>query len=93
MRITRATPVSGFRVSLEFNDGVTGTVDLSSFAGRGVFKAWEQPGVFEQATITPEGALAWPGEIDLCPDMLYLQVTGKQPEELFPAVQHPPAPA
>jgi hypothetical protein len=26
--------------------------------------------------------------VDLCPDALYLRVTGKSPEEKFPALQH-----
>jgi hypothetical protein len=26
----------------------------------------------------------WPGELDLCPDELYLQVTGRQVGHVFP---------
>jgi hypothetical protein len=29
---------------------------------------------------------AWPGEVDLCPDALYLDVTGKRAEEIFPTL-------
>ena len=28
----------------------------------------------------------WPGEIDFCPDALYLRMTGQRPEQLFPVL-------
>jgi hypothetical protein len=85
MKIIFAKPLSEFRVELRFDDGAHGTADLSDLAGRGVFQTWLQPGAFQQVHITDEGALEWPGDIDLCPDSLYLRVTGKKPEEIFPA--------
>jgi hypothetical protein len=86
MEIVEVKPLCGFRLFLKFNDGVSGTVDLSSFAGRGVFTSWLNEGFFEKVRITDVGALEWPGELDLCPDSLYLQITGKKPEDLFPAL-------
>lgn len=87
MKITQAKPLSGYRLELEFNDGVSGVVDLSEYAGNGVFGAWLTPGVFEQVAISNDGALAWPGELDLCPDALYLQLTGKTAVEVFPSLR------
>jgi hypothetical protein len=55
-----------------------------------VFAAWLKPGVFEQVRLTEAGAPEWPGEIDLCPDALYLGLTGKAPEEVFPALRRLP---
>ena len=88
MKITLAKPIEHFRVFLQFDDGTSGTVDLNHLAGRGVFVAWLKEGVFEQVSISPTGAIQWPGDIDLCPDALYLQVVGKTVEEVFPAVRH-----
>lgn len=87
MKITKAQPLDGFRVRLRFDDGTEGIADLSHLAGRGVFEAWRTDGVFDQVAVTSVGALEWPGEIDLCPDSLYLQVTGRRPEELFPSLR------
>jgi len=28
--------------------------------------------------------LTWPGELDFCADALWLQITRKRPEEMFP---------
>ena len=88
MKIIRAKALPAYQLELEFESGETGVVDLSSFAGRGVFVAWQQPEVFERVSITDQGAVEWPGEIDLCPDSLYLRMTGKKAEDLFPALQN-----
>jgi hypothetical protein len=86
MSITKAQALDGFRLSLAFSDGVTGVVDLSRHAGRGVFRAWQQPGFFDRVSVTDDGAVEWPGGLDLCPDALYLEVTGQKPEQVFPGL-------
>jgi len=77
MKVTKVKPLAEYRLDVEFDDGVRGIADLSDCAGAGVFAAWLKPGLFEQVSITQEGALAWPGDLDLCPDALYMRVTGK----------------
>ena len=47
MMITSAKPLNGYRVDVEFDDGEHGVVDLSDYAGIGVFEAWLKPGFFE----------------------------------------------
>jgi hypothetical protein len=88
MKIIHAKPLPNFRLELRFDNGQSGTVDVSSLAGQGVFDAWNIPGIFEAVSITDEGAVRWPGELDLCPDSLYLRMTGKRPEEVFPTLQN-----
>jgi len=73
-----------YRVRLRFDDGVEGVADLSELVGKGVFAAWRDYEFFRRAYVADYGSLTWPGELDLCPDALWLQVTGKQPEDLFP---------
>jgi hypothetical protein len=86
MKITTVKALPDYRLELRFDNGERGIVDLSEYAGRGVCAAWEQPGMFEQVAVTDEGAVVWPGEIDFCPDALYLRMTKKRPEEVFPAL-------
>jgi hypothetical protein len=88
-KIVEAKPLDNFRVWLRFADGVTGEVDLSHLRGQGVFALWDIAGEFERVAIGPRGELVWAEEIDLCPDALYMRVTGKTPEELFPAISEP----
>ena len=87
MKVTAVKPLSDCRVEVEFDNGKRGIIDLSDYAGVGVSEAWSNPGFFEQISITDNGALAWPGELDLCPDVLYMRLTRKSPEELFLAAQ------
>jgi hypothetical protein len=87
MKIVFVKPASKFAIEVGFEDGAHGIVDLADIAGRGVFLAWLEEGVFEKVKVTEVGALEWPGELDLCPDAIYLRLTGKSPEELFPSLK------
>lgn len=86
-RIREVKPLGEYRLALVFDDGVSGTVDLSDLVGKGVFKLWSDPRAFERVRIGSSGELAWDDRIDLCPDALYLQVTGQKPEDAFPALR------
>jgi hypothetical protein len=80
-------------LELEFDDGVSGTVDLSENVGKGVFALWRNPLAFEQVHIGSSGELVWGDQIDLCPDALYLKVMGKKLEDIFPALRGQPTDA
>jgi hypothetical protein len=82
-----ARALENYKLFLRFDDGVSGVVDLGDIAGRGVFEAWKRGGLFQQVRITKLGALEWPGELDLCADALYLKLTGKRPEDIFPTLR------
>jgi Protein of unknown function (DUF2442) len=75
-----------YRLWLRYADGVTGEVDLSHLAGKGVFAHWNVPGEFERVHVGPLGSISWTEDIDICPDALYMEITGKAPEQLFPAL-------
>jgi len=85
--VVQVKPLPGYRLWLKFSDGTEGIVDLSDMVGRGVFSIWNTPGVFESVRIGPSGDVNWGEEVDLCPDALYLEVTGKKPEDIFPALK------
>jgi hypothetical protein len=59
-------------------------VDLSHLAGKGVFAIWDREGAFDNVSIGTGGEIRWGDTVDLCPDALHLQLTGKSPEEVFP---------
>jgi hypothetical protein len=95
-RLPRAVEVkqrTGYRIWLRYADGVEGELDLSHLAGRGVFETWAEPGVFDGVHIDRSGAIAWPGDLDLCPDALYLRLTGKTADEVFPQARTTPVDA
>lgn len=83
--LVRALP--NYRLHLEFSDGAKGDVDLSDLAGQGVFQAWNDYSFFQKAHIGDHREIKWPDDIELCSDSLYLKLTGKTPEELFPKLR------
>lgn len=73
-RVTAVRPAGSFRIALEFTDGSTGSVDLTSWiSGRGgVFAPLQDPAFFNRVAVDHEaGTIVWPNGVDLDPDMLY----------------------
>ena len=85
-KILQVEALEGYKLSLSFQDGSSGVVDLSSLIDQPVFSAWKEQGAFAAVRISETGELEWACGVDLCADALYLQVTGKSPEEIFPAL-------
>ena len=77
-------PLAGYRMWVRFSDGVEGEADLSHLVGSGVFKAWEDSAFFNKAHIRDGYYVAWDDEGDLSPDTLYIYVTGKTWDEMYP---------
>ena len=81
------TALPAYKLRVEYADGVTGEVDLSHLVGKGVFAAWNDPTVFEAVTIGDHGELMWSNDIDLCSDAIYLEITGKSADDIFPSLK------
>ena len=76
--------LGNYRLWVKYSDGIEGIVDLSDFAGDGVFAAWDDYREFRKVHIGAGGALVWNDQVDMCSDAIYLRLTGRKPEELFP---------
>lgn len=87
LKLIHAEPLRGYKLRLRYADGVTGVVDLSHLVGKGVFQLWNDPEAFARLSIGTAGELRWSDEVDLCADALYLEITGKQPDEVFPSLR------
>ena len=86
--ITKVEALQDYCLHLYFADGTHGVVDLSELVGGGVFQGWQDYAEFRKVKVGETGELIWPSGVDLCPDALYLKVTGRRPEQEFPALQH-----
>jgi hypothetical protein len=89
-KILEARPLDGYKIWLKFDDGIIGEADLSHLAGKGVFTLWNNYENFKKVSIENSRSLTWSDEIDMDADSLYLKITGKKPEELFPALKEEP---
>ena len=79
-------PRNGYRIWLRYSDGAAGEVDLSHLADWPVFQPWRDRAFFEKVFIGESGEVTWPGELDLDPWQLYMDLTGKTVEDLFPGL-------
>ena len=80
--IVTIKPLEKYRIQLEYSDGVLGEVDLSDCARMDLFAEWQEPGAFEKVCIGEHGEVWWSDMASLCPDSLYLKLTGKSFDEV-----------
>jgi len=81
----RALP--NHRIWLRYDDGIEGEVDLSDLAGQGVFEPWNDAAFFNTVHLGSHGAIEWSPDLDLCPDAMYIRLTGKSVAEVFPDIR------
>jgi hypothetical protein len=87
-RVTRVTPLSNYRLTVEFQDGVYGTIDLSDRLFGEMFEPLRDVALFHQVSIDKYGAISWPNGADLAPDALHRTLILRR----FPALgNHRPA--
>jgi hypothetical protein len=89
-RIIEAQAQEGYKIKVKFVDGAQGVVDFSYLAGRGVFALWNDYTKFKNVTIGSSGELLWGDTVDICPDTIYMKITGKKPEDIFPGIKREP---
>ncbi|HVT15184.1 MAG TPA: DUF2442 domain-containing protein [Thermoanaerobaculia bacterium] len=76
-RVILVEPLPDYRLSLTFEDGTHGTVDLSQRLFGPMFEPLRDPSYFCQASLDEFGAVCWPNGADLAPDALYRRVRGE----------------
>ena len=76
-----ASALPGCRLFVEFEDGITGIIDLSSWKNKQAFIEWADENNFSNFIITANKKIEWSNDIDMDPDAFYLQLIGKTFEE------------
>lgn len=87
IRPTSVKALPNYHIQIRFSDGSEGAVDLSDLVGQGVFEAWKNPVFFKSVHLGTGRQIQWSEEIELDPDAVYMKLTGKTPEELFPRLK------
>jgi hypothetical protein len=67
---------SGYRLFVEFSDGVSGEIDLSMRLFGSMFEPLKDPSFFAKVHIDEFGAPCWPNGADLAPDAIYERLRG-----------------
>lgn len=63
-------PIAPLVLKVKFADGTVGSVRFERTHLTGVFEALNDPDIFQKAFVE-DGAVAWPGNVDLAPDAMY----------------------
>jgi hypothetical protein len=79
--LKKASAQKGYKLFVEFEDGVSGFIDLEKWKGRGVFEVWNEEENFMRLKINADKKIEWSEHIDMDPDAFYLQLIGKTFDE------------
>jgi hypothetical protein len=74
--VVEVRPLPDFRLSVRFVDGTEGEVDVSHMLfgqKAGVFEHLRDEKRFAEVYVD-DGAVTWPGELDLAPDAMYDEI-------------------
>ena len=77
-RVVKVVALPQYRLQVEFDDGLTGVVEIFPRLSGPVFEPLREEALFRQVTIDEEsGAVCWPGGPDLAPDAMYSRLSRK----------------
>ena len=86
--LTSVEARQGYRIWVIYADGPEGEIDLSDIAGKGEYAAWNDPEFFSGVHIDPVTAMiTWGNNVEICPDAVYLALTGLPVEVLYPDIK------
>ena len=75
-------PLPNYKIWVSFSDGKSGELNLIDLKGKGVFKAWDENGLFDKVFVAERGrCIAWNDELEICPNAAYLDLIGKTFEQ------------
>lgn len=78
--VTKVEVLEPYRLRLEFDDGISGEVDIAEHVRfRGVFAPLRDPDVFRKVRADPElGTIVWPTGADIDPFVLHEWAQGRR---------------
>lgn len=83
--LTKAKPLQGYRVWLEFNDGLRGEVDLGDRLFGPMFEPLKDPSFFERLEVNSDlDTIVWPNGADFAPEFLYRRLQNSAAEVAEP---------
>lgn len=70
--VINAEYIGDYKIKITFEDGKTGTIDLSPFTKEGIFKELADKKYFKKFYINKDiGTVCWPNGQDIAPETLY----------------------
>ena len=88
-KVLGVTHLPGYRLRVEFSDGVAGTVNLSGELDGEMFEPLRDEAMFRQEAVDDYGAVTWPNGADLAPDALCLEIAQQAARSGKPVIAEP----
>jgi hypothetical protein len=79
--LKKAEARPGYKLFVEFEDGVSGEVNMSEKVGKGVFEVWKDETNFSKVYISKHGSIAWNDSLEIDALNVYLKLTHQTFEE------------
>lgn len=77
VKLEEVKALEPYKIWVRFADGVEGVLDYSDFAGKGVFKAWNDLNFFNGVYIrSSDNVVCWSDDLDFDKENMYMQLTG-----------------
>ena len=88
MKVQEVKYLSDYTISIKFEDGVSGTIQLNDLVEKGIFKVLQDKSLFAKV-YTNGYSIAWSNELEIDATTIYSDLTGKHfGEILSPKLTH-----
>jgi len=82
MKVSDVKYLKDYIVSITFEDGIVGTIDLSDLVNQGVFSVLKDKEQFSKI-FTTGYSIGWSEELEIDVAEIYSEISGKNPGEFF----------
>jgi hypothetical protein len=88
MKVQEVKYIADYIISIKFDDGVNGTIELNDLVQKGIFKVLQDKNQFAKV-YTNGYSIAWSNELEIDATTIYSELTGKNfGEILSPKLSH-----
>ncbi len=82
MKVQEVKYITDYNISIKFDDGVNGTIQLSDLVQKGIFKVLQDKSEFAKV-YTNGYSIAWSNELEIDATTIYVELTGKYFREIL----------
>lgn len=82
MKVSDVKYIKDYIISITFEDGIVGTIDLSDLVNQGIFSVLKDKEQFSKI-FTTGYSIGWSEELEIDIAEIYSEISGKNPGEFF----------
>lgn len=82
MKVSDVKYLKDYIISITFEDGIVGTIDLSDLVNKGIFSVLKDKEQFSKI-FTTGYSIGWSEELEIDIAEIYSEISGKNPGEFF----------